>query len=105
MPSTFILFILEIFFEIDKPLDFYENTSTNIVLNIISYDVRFLRKFLFKKLFSFKIILYAILKKIIFQYFPIYFEAKCLLKYATNMKNQSFIFFTVTYKINNFEYW
>ena len=46
-----------IFSEIDRPPDFNENLSTNIVLNVVSYnDVRFLRKLLFKKLYSFKVI-------------------------------------------------
>ena len=45
---------LWIFPEIDKPLDFIENMRTNVVLNVVSYnDVRFLRKLLFKTLFSF----------------------------------------------------
>ena len=46
-----------IFSEIDRPLDFNENMSTNIVLYVFSYnDVNLLRKFCFKKLLSFKII-------------------------------------------------
>ena len=46
-----------IFSEIDETLDFNENMSTNLVLNVVSYnDVFFLRKLLFKKLFSFKVI-------------------------------------------------
>ena len=45
------------FSEIDEPLDFNENMSTNIVINVLSKkDVRFLLKLLLKKLFSFKVI-------------------------------------------------
>ena len=49
---------LDFFFsEIDEPLDFNENMSTDIVFNVLSKkDVRFLLKLLFKKLFSFKVI-------------------------------------------------
>ena len=46
--------------EIDRPPDFNENFSTNIVS---SNDIRFLRKLSFKKLFSFKVI-YFICKSI-----------------------------------------
>ena len=49
--------IWRIFSEIDRPLDFNENLSTNIVLDVVSWnDDRFLQKLLFKKLFSFKVI-------------------------------------------------
>ena len=59
-----------IFSEIKEPLDFYGNMSTNIVLKAVSKnDVHFLRKLLFKKLFSFKVIIpYIILKKLRSQY-------------------------------------
>ena len=51
------LFPIRIFSEIDRPPDFNEILSTNIVLNVVSNNyVRFMRKLLFKKLFSFKVI-------------------------------------------------
>ena len=49
----------KIFSEIDRPLDFNENLSTNKVLYVVSLnDVRFLRIFFFflQKLLSFKVI-------------------------------------------------
>ena len=47
-----------IFSEIDEPLNFNENMGNNMVINVVSLnDVRFLRKLLFKKVFSYNIII------------------------------------------------
>ena len=46
--------------EVDDALDFNEKLSTTIVLNVVSWNyVRFLRKLLLKKLFTF-IVIYSI---------------------------------------------
>ena len=77
-----------IFSEIDEPLDFNENASTNIV----SYnDIRFfVAKLLFEKLLGFKVI-NSICNTEINTNFNISY-----LLHAIDMKNQNFIFFTIT---------